>query len=304
MKSATFNWEMNQVPATESLVPIPISKVEGDISSRGSDLLSIEEPLQVRLAYEKKGVKREKSIVITMRTPGHDFELAAGFLFAEGIIQNGDQVAEIQYSGPASHPKQRRNIVTVRLKRGVEPDLRNVRRNFNMNSSCGICGKASIENLVDLHFPALQEGGPVIQASVIHRLPAALREGQALFSRTGGLHAAALFDLEGHLAGLREDIGRHNALDKLIGHELTEGRVPLSEQILMLSGRSSFELIQKALMAGIPIVASVGAPSSLAVELALRFQMTLLGFVREERFNIYSGSCRIKTPQNTQLSDC
>lgn len=281
----------------QNIITVPVLKVDGNAFTPGDDLLSVEEPLQIRLNYEARGVKREKDISITMRTPGHDFELAAGFLYTEGILRNRGQVVEIQQTGPEDNPRQQRNRVTVSVKPGTDLDLRRLKRNFYVSSSCGICGKASIERLHDLHYPSLPEDLPLVAASVIHRLPGALREGQAIFNRTGGLHAAGLFDPEGNLAGLWEDVGRHNAVDKLIGNEFLKDHIPLSNHILMVSGRTSFELAQKALMAGIPILASVGAPSSLSVELALRYQMTLLGFVRDGRFNIYSGASRM-TPNS------
>ena len=234
-----------------------------------------------------------KTVSITMRTPGNDFELAAGFLFAEGIIDDASQVLDIAHKRAGSNPRQARNAVTVRLKPDVEIDFDRLERHFYTASSCGVCGKASIAALEVKGCPVLPANTPVVDAATIHRLPAVLRKQQAGFERTGGLHAAALFDASGKLISLREDVGRHNALDKLIGAEFLAGRTPLSDLLVLVSCRASFELIQKALRAGVPILATVGAPSSLAVELALRFQMTLAGFVRNDRFNIYSGRARI-----------
>lgn len=234
-----------------------------------------------------------KTVSVTMRTPGNDFELAAGFLFAEGIIDDASQVLDIAHTRAGSNPRQARNAVTVRLKPDVEIDFARLERHFYTASSCGVCGKASIAALEIVGCQMLSANRPVVDAATIHRLPAVLRERQTGFERTGGLHAAALFDASGKLISLREDVGRHNALDKLIGAEFLAGRTPLSDLLVLVSGRASFELIQKALRAGVPILAAVGAPSSLAVELALRFQMTLAGFVRDNRFNIYSCRGRI-----------
>jgi FdhD protein len=302
-----FNYGLSGAQSIENADPttgrkittMPVLKMMGDSLSSEDDILAVEEPLQIRLNYDKKGVIRERNIAITMRTPGNDFELAAGFLFTEGVLQNGNQVAEIQHTGPKDNIRQHFNTVTIRLKPDTEIDLGRLKRNFYVSSSCGICGKTSIEGLKDLQYPSLPESQPLVEASVIHRIPEILRKSQAVFNRTGGLHAAALFTSLGELVGLQEDVGRHNAVDKLIGNEFLKNRIPLSDYILMVSGRSSFELAQKALIAGIPILAAVGAPSSLSVELSLRYQMTLLGFVRNDRFNIYSGSSRIVEENNS-----
>ena len=260
-----------------NILTVPVRKIEGDSSASFQDLLAVEDPLEIRLG--------EKTISITMRTPGHDPELAAGFLFTEGILEGTHQIREIQHS---------KNSITVQLNPDVEVDFERLQRNFYTTSSCGVCGKASIEALRMQGCPVLPRSSAAMQAAVIHRLPQAQRDEQAVFARTGGLHAAALFDFQGNLILVREDVGRHNAVDKLIGAEMLAGRTPLADKLLLVSGRASFELTQKALMAGIPILAAVGAPSSLAVETAQRFNMTLLGFVRDSRFNIYSGASRIK----------
>jgi FdhD protein len=268
-----------------SILTVPIQRIDGSAAAPVQDLLAIEEPLEIRLG--------ETPVSITMRTPGHDFELAAGFLFTEGIIQNSQQIQRIRHSESNANPRQAANSVTVDLAPDVSLDFDRLKRHFYTTSSCGVCGKASIDALKAQGCPMLSQGTMIVDSTVIHRLPEALRREQEVFERTGGLHAAALFDLEGNLILLREDVGRHNAVDKLIGAELLRGHMPLSNQLLLVSGRASFELVQKALMAGIPILAAVGAPSSLAVETALRFNMTLLGFVRDGRFNIYSGASRI-----------
>ena len=260
--------------------------MEGDASSPVQDLLAVEEPLEIRIG--------ERPVSITMRTPGREFDLAAGFLFTEGILLEREQIQSIRYTQPNGNSRQAHNSVTVELKPEVEIDLTGLERHFYTTSSCGVCGKTSIEAVEAKGCAVLARNGPAISSSTIHALPDTLRRSQAVFDRTGGLHASALFDDCGKLIDLREDVGRHNALDKLIGSQFLEGKTPLGNRIVLVSGRASFELIQKAAMAGIPVLAAVGAPSSLAVELAQRVQMTLLGFVREGRFNIYSGSWRIR----------
>jgi FdhD protein len=273
------------------ILTVPVQKVDGDTSAPVQDLLAVEEPLEIRLG--------PKPVSITMRTPGHDFELAAGFLFTEGILHDAAEIREIHWSHPPNgnasvNPRQLGNSVTVELNPGVEVDLDRLERHFYTSSSCGVCGKASIEAIQMQGCPVLPRNAPLVATTVIHRLPETLRRDQPVFERTGGLHAAALFSPDGKLEVLREDVGRHNAVDKLIGSQMLAGRTPLGNRLLLVSGRASFELVQKALMAGIPILAAVGAPSSLAVETAQRFHMTLLGFVRDGRFNIYSGASRIQ----------
>jgi FdhD protein len=260
-----------------NIITVPIRKVEqGSITSE-QDLLAVEEPLEIRLG--------ERNVAITMRTPGNDKELALGFLFTEGVLRDRSQVSEIAIGD--------RNRVTVTLRDESGVDFERLERNFYVSSSCGVCGKASIQAVEAIGCPILARNTARIDAGIIHALPEKLRARQMVFDRTGGLHAAALFDTAGQLIDVREDVGRHNALDKLIGAAFLKGAVPLENQVLMVSGRISFELVQKALMASIPMMAAVGAPSSLAVELALRYGMTLIGFVRDRRFNIYSGEARV-----------
>jgi FdhD protein len=222
-----------------------------------------------------------------MRTPGHDDELAVGFLYTEGIVVEREQVVGVRSCGAG-------NVVRVDLAAGVGVDLARLERHFYASSSCGVCGKASLETVqvCARHRPA--EGLPVVDGDVIHHLPQALRAAQTVFDCTGGLHAAALFNTKGELLCLREDVGRHNALDKLIGAQFLAGRAPLSDNVLLVSGRASFELVQKAVVAGIPILAAVGAPSSLAVSLARKHGLTIIGFVRPDRFNLYTGTERIR----------
>jgi FdhD protein len=223
-----------------------------------------------------------------MRTPGGDCELAAGFLYTEGLVEGREDIASVAYCElPAK--EQNYNVVTVRLTRPFDPG--SLRRNFYATSSCGVCGKASLEEVRVACAPL--PGGPVVDGSVVVALPEALRSAQRVFDQTGGLHAAGLFDPEGRPMAVREDVGRHNAVDKLVGWALLEARLPLSDRLLMVSGRVSFEIVQKAAVAGIPIVCAVSAPSSLAVEVAGEVGMTLVGFVRDGGFNVYTHPARI-----------
>ena len=259
------------------------------------DILAVEEPLEIRLGIPGKG---HRAISITMRTPGDDAELAAGFLFTEGVVHSSDQIESIRHCGPAKGvigkaPASNANTIRVDLSDGVEIDLKSIQRNFYTTSSCGVCGKSSIEALKTGAQKLTHRADPKIDSELIHSLPERLRGSQDVFDQTGGLHASALFRLDGELDIMREDVGRHNALDKVIGAKFLNRDLPLSQSILLVSGRASFELVQKALMAGIPILAAVGAPSSLAVELAKEFGMTLIGFVRGESFNVYTCAERV-----------
>ncbi len=256
------------------------------------DFLAVEEPLEIRLGITKNGKSNQKAISITMRTPGSDFELAAGFLFTEGILTSSDQITWIRHFGAPIKINGLKNTVVVDLYEGVDVDVTRLERNFYTTSSCGVCGKSSIESL-HTGVKHISSNGFTLKRGLIHRLPDILRKSQDVFEQTGGLHASALFDVDGNLEIVREDVGRHNALDKVIGAKFLDGAVPLSDKILLVSGRASFELVQKALMASIPVLAAVGAPSSLAVELAAEFGMTLIGFVRDDRFNIYTGEARV-----------
>jgi FdhD protein len=229
-----------------------------------------------------------------MRTPGDDLDLAAGFLFTEGVIDEYSQIVSMRQANTALTSRPSTNWVDVCLQPGVECDSSRLARNFYASSSCGICGKASIEAIEVTPCRRSNKFGPLFPARVVHRLPEVLRESQKVFERTGGLHAAALFSTDGTMLAVREDIGRHNAVDKLIGYGIADGAVPFRDSLILVSGRAGFELVQKAAVAGIPILAAVGAPSSLAVEAARRFGMTLLGFVRASRFNSYSEGWRIQ----------
>ena len=258
----------------------------GKVRSR-SDQLATEEPLEIRL------VSPQKTVAVTMRTPGADFELTAGFLYSEGVVSSREDIDRISYCvDPDVDGEQRYNIVNVKLKEGLSPDLQPLERHFFTTSACGVCGKASLEALRLRGCPVIP-GGPEVSAEVIYSLPEQLRSAQRVFSTTGGLHAAALFDTQGQLLSVREDVGRHNALDKLVGSAVLSDQLPLNNHIVMVSGRSSFEILQKCLAAGVPIVCAVSAPSSLAVTLAREFGITLIGFLRGARFNIYAGKERL-----------
>ncbi len=267
-----------------------------------SDLLAVEEPLEIRVVAETAGRRVRHPVAVTMRTPGHDFELATGFLFSEGAIHARRELWRLDYCEPAS-PEERGNVVEAYLAPGVAFDAAALSRNVYTSSSCGVCGKTSIEQVL-AQLPARRPAaGPPLERRWLLRLPAALGDAQPVFARTGGLHAAALFEppVEGWVdaAGaarpvvLREDVGRHNALDKLVGSLFLDERLPAAGRLLLVSGRASFELVQKAALAGLPALAAVGAPSSLAVELAGRLGMTLIGFLRDGRFNVYAGGQRV-----------
>ncbi len=279
-------------------VEVPVRKVHGRDIVPQADVLAVEEPLEIRLGFVCDGRRTHRAVSVTMRTPGHDLDLAAGFLFTEGIIAAPDQVQLIRHCGPPQAGGHH-NVVRVELQSDVCVDLARLERHFYTTSSCGICGKTSLEAVRTCRRPIRGRGRPWLDPAVIHRLPERLRAAQAAFDQTGGLHAAGIFDERGTLLRLREDVGRHNAVDKLIGAELLAGNLPLSKRILLLSGRACFELVQKAMMAGIPVVAAVGAPSSLAVDLAWDCGMTALGFVRNGRFNIYAGADLIRTEPDT-----
>jgi FdhD protein len=276
-------------PGRTVRVPITAWK-DGEARPRG-DEVATEEPLEIRVICEDRGEWQRHSVAVTMRTPGHDFELAAGFLFTEGVVSEPQAISRIAYCTDPGEA-QRYNIVNVYLRPGVPFDVERLSRHVFTSSSCGICGKASLE-AVQAICPRRPEHMAPVTADYILRLPESLRKAQAIFDRTGGLHATALFSASGQIEVLREDVGRHNAMDKVVGAALLTGKVPLSHSVALVSGRTSFEVVQKALMAGIPILAAVGAPSSLAVDLAREYGMTLIGFLRDGRFNVYAGRERI-----------
>jgi FdhD protein len=252
-----------------------------------NDQLAIEEPLEIQLQHGAAENRMHRAISVTMRTPGHDHELATGFLFTEGIIRNNQEVLFIKQEAFD------KNRILIGLQENVNLNIQKTERNFYTTSSCGVCGKSSIDAIKTVSAYNNEPDAICLKAEMFYSIHAILRDRQAIFNSTGGLHASALFDLDGNFILLREDVGRHNALDKLIGAALLNQQLPLSKSVLLLSGRASFELIQKASMAGIKVITAVGAPSSLAVELAKECNITLIGFLRDERFNIYSGEQRI-----------
>lgn len=265
---------------------ISVFKYEKENTKTFEDTVAVEEPLEIKLLFINNGNPETKNISVTMRTPGNDAELAVGFLFTEGIITQSSQIKNI-----AANKLQ--NSITIELANNSLFNTERLNRNFYTTSSCGVCGKESIEAIKTIKHNSSFNSCFTLSKKILQSLPSKLNQAQNIFTLTGGIHASALFDLNGNLLSLREDVGRHNALDKLIGNKLMENKIPLSDYIILLSGRASFELIQKAVMAGICMVAAVGAPSSLAVELAKEFNVTLIGFLREGRFNVYSGVERI-----------
>ncbi|MBC7778281.1 MAG: formate dehydrogenase accessory sulfurtransferase FdhD [Phycisphaerae bacterium] len=262
---------------------ILIHKYKGLSHWEETDLLAVEEPLEIRLEFGPIAKRKSQNISITMRTPGADEDLATGFLFTEGIVRQASDIYSVKVWGE--------NMVMVSLQPDFDFDIKKLERHFYTSSSCGVCGKASMDAVKVAVTDSFSNNKSdwEINPEIIYALPDTLRQAQSTFDATGGLHACAIFDLQGNLLALREDVGRHNALDKLIGHYLQQGMIPLDQHILLLSGRASFELLQKAAMAGIRFVCAVGAPSSLAVETAETFGITLIGFLREGRFNVYSG---------------
>jgi FdhD protein len=262
---------------------------DGEVRRR-KDALAVEEPLEIRVAWKDGSKTSVDAVAVTMRTPGHDFDLVAGFLHGEGIVTEASDLVEITYC--RGDEQQEYNIVEARLRPGVDFDIEQLRRNVYMSSSCGVCGKASLEAVEAVGCEVLTDtfriGGDLVPA-----LPGLLREGQGVFAKTGALHAAGLFDAEGNGSMVCEDVGRHNAVDKTLGGTLLRNALPATDQVLVVSGRSSFEIVQKAVMAGVPMIVAVGAPSSLAVDLAARFRQTLVGFARNGGFNVYTGAERI-----------
>lgn len=258
------------------------------------DVLATEEPLEIRIASQ--GARAPSPLAVTMRTPGADFELAAGFLFNEGVVASREDIRSVSYcTDRATGERQRYNIVNVALRSSAGTAFANLERHFITSSACGVCGKATLDSLHERGYERAPKG-PELSPDLLGSLPAKLRGAQRVFDTTGGLHAAAAFDEGGELVVLREDVGRHNAMDKLAGWALLAGRMPLSGHVLVVSGRSSFELVQKSIRMGAGILCSVSAPSSLAVNLAREFGLTLVGWLREGRFKVYSCPERVVIP--------
>jgi len=267
----------------------PVTGWRQDRSEIGEDVVIVEEPLEIQVALRGEASMEIFPIAVTMRTPGHDEDLALGFLYTEALIPEPGVIAQgLSLERPSP------NEIRVILPETMRIDRERLTRHFYMTSSCGVCGKAAIEAIFVQGYPPLPEAEPVIPIGLLCDLPRRLREAQALFRRTGGLHAAAIFDAEGRLLWLREDVGRHNAVDKAIGAALREGRLPLSRSLMLVSGRAGFEIAQKALRAGIPILAALGAPSSLTLELAQATGMTVVGFLQGDRANVYTAPWRVR----------
>ena len=295
-----------------SVRPAEICRVKrGEIATL-QDAVAVEEPLEIQLVYGAIDNRKVKSISITMRTPGNDDELATGFLMTEGVVRDATHITSIGTPSGAKTPPRsgastrqvalpaglRSQVIRVELSPEIEVSMSTLERNFYTTSSCGVCGKASLLALRTL-CPLPQRDNFVIQSDILSTLPQQLQPVQAAFKKTGGLHAASLFTANGELHSVREDVGRHNAVDKLLGEAFLQDAVPLRNHLLLLSGRASFELLQKAVMGGIPMVAAIGAPSSLAIEVAREFSITLVGFLRPESFNIYSAPERVLAPNGT-----
>jgi FdhD protein len=282
-------------------VPVPdrhtfqleVRKWRAEFSQPLTDEVAVEEPLEIRVVSGREPEQSVTRIAVTMRTPGEDFELAVGFLYTEGLVRGAADVNSVDYcvDGMAD---QLFNVVNVHLRPELAFDASNLARNFYTSSSCGVCGKASLEAIRVQGCRPVVDDHLRVSAETLNRLPDELRQAQAVFGRTGGLHAAGLFDADGQLCVLREDVGRHNAVDKVVGERLLADALPASDLLLLVSGRASFEIMQKAAMAGIPLVAAVGAPSSLAIQTAEEFGLTLVGFLRADGFNVYTGGQRLE----------
>jgi len=279
-------------PSVDAVPPIahrsfPILRATALSTSPLDDQIAIEEPLEIRIVTSVDGVKHDRSVSITMRTPGHDAELAAGFLVTEGILKRRDDVQHVR-------PCRSGSVVRVRLRNGLVVDWDRLQRHVFTSSSCGVCGKSTIDSLHTQIATPLIPAKPMIARSMLMTLPGKLRAMQPLFEKTGGVHASGLFSTDGNLCGVFEDVGRHNALDKLIGNQWLSDASVFASSILVVSGRVSFELVQKALVVGIPCLVAVGAPSSLAVELANEHAMSLVGFTKPDQCNVYADNGRIQ----------
>ena len=280
-------------PDVPSEQTIQIECVEHGVRSERDDIVTIEEPMEIRVVHGPPEKRKGKGLSVTMRTPGHDVELAVGFLFTEGIIHQPTDVDSFARVGPPDD-SGRKNTLRIELAETLDLDTSRLQRHFYTTSSCGVCGKSSLDAIRQQGTTPVPRSTDKFTSAFIHRAGTTLRQHQQGFEKSGGIHAAALFDVEGNLIEVREDVGRHNALDKLIGSQLIADSLPLTGKAIMVSGRTSFELLQKTITAGAELLIAVGAPSSLAVELAREFQVTLVGFASETRFNIYAHGDRIE----------
>ena len=270
-----------------------ITKIKNSKKDTTKDFVSVEEPLEMRLKYRKNGKIENQNISITMRTPGDDENLIRGFLFNEGIIENINEIDKVEHIGDPVGDYNLQNIIEATINKTENIDIGKLRKNFVTNSSCGVCGKTSLDSIEILKKNKLDRNFPKIKHDIITKSPELLMDNQSEFSRTGGIHASALIDQSGDVIAIKEDVGRHNALDKLIGYSLKENLLNSEKQFIACSGRLNFELIQKGLMAEIAFMVGVGAPTSLAVDLAKRFDITLLGFVKEDSYNVYNNIDRV-----------
>ena len=270
-----------------------ITKIKNSKKDTTKDFVSVEEPLEMRLKYRKNGKIENQNISITMRTPGDDENLIRGFLFNEGIIENINEIDKVEHIGEPVGDYNLQNIIEATINKTENIDIGKLRKNFVTNSSCGVCGKTSLDSIEILKKNKLDRNFPKIKHDIITKSPELLTDNQSEFSRTGGIHASALIDQSGDVIAIKEDVGRHNALDKLIGYSLKENLLNSEKQFIACSGRLNFELIQKGLMAEIAFMVGVGAPTSLAVDLAKRFDITLLGFVKEDSYNVYNNIDRV-----------
>lgn len=276
-----------------SSLAIEVSKVGGGSQRSATDHVAIEEPLEIRLGYSTPDGRARRSISITMRTPGDDAELAAGFLFSESIIRRAEDITSMDPCGPPAPDSGNHNVIGVELGSDVKVDFARLQRHFYTTSSCGVCGKTSLDALRVTGCEPMTAIRTKFTRDMLTTLPDKLRASQHTFEETGGLHAAAAFSADGVVQSTMEDVGRHNAVDKVVGSLLLQNRLPAHEMGILVSGRASFELMQKTLVAGMPLLVAISAPSSLAVQLAREFNMTLIGFLRGDTFNIYSGESRI-----------
>ena len=270
-----------------------ITKLKGSIKEEVQDHVSVEEPLEMSLKFKKDDKWNIENISITMRTPGNDEDLVSGFLYNERIIENINEIEKVEKKGETVGDYNLQNKIEATINNTKNLDIGKIKKNFITNSSCGVCGKTSLDSIEVLKTNKIDLSFPKINYNIILKSPELLQNNQSEFSKTGGIHASALIDSKGEIIAIREDVGRHNALDKLIGHALKNKIIKPENQFIACSGRLNFELVQKALMSNIGLMAGVGAPTSLAIDLAKRFNMTLVGFVKQDSFNIYSNKERI-----------
>ena len=276
-----------------------IHRAENSTLKSSSDYIAIEEPLEISIRYYKSSEWLLEPLMVTMRTPGNDEDLLTGLLFSEGVIRDTSEIEKISVKGNNEGNYDIDNSLVVTLKKGSQLDLKNLQRHFMVNSSCGVCGKGSLNAIEIAYEPNIERVKPMVSVDLITKLPEILRAKQQQFADTGGVHASALFSADGELIHMAEDVGRHNALDKLIGYARRNSILRPFEQFVMCSGRLSFDIMQKALMAGIGMVIGIGAPTSLSLDLARKFDITLIGFVKKNKYNIYNGEWRIKTNPQT-----